>query len=254
MSHVRSSAENVVFSSPVIMWDINGAPPPSPDDYLAWRQLALDATARHRNELTSGGWEPDGEAILGPGTLRVVVARHAGIGYEHVDYGFELNRDRADVPVVWDCASGAGSALADAIDYAARMWVTSTAVVVLEMLHHDGRFAEHYQATDPDGLPGWHAIHGPIIGFGAGSGSEAMQQWVIDHPLLPQLAEPLLAAFDRPNINGLKILFGGDIAEVRINGSADPAASAGLASLLWPRTDPPGFIRCFVLAIHPANE
>ena len=55
-------------------------------------------------------------------------------------------------------------------------------------------------------------------------------------------------------LNGIKILFGGDIAEVRINGSRDEPASAALAALAWPRLDPVAFARCFILAVHGPDD
>ena len=91
-------------------------------------------------------------------------------------------------------------------------------------------------SNDPQGLAGWHVIHGPVLGFGTGDGPDTMQRWVIDHPLLPQLNGELVAAFDRPALNGVKLLLGGDVAEIRVNGQADARGSAALRSLPWPRS------------------
>jgi hypothetical protein len=124
-------------------------------------------------------------------------------------------------------------------------------VVVIELLAQTGEYAEHFTGTDPHGLDGWHVIHGPIVAFGHGDGPDVMQRWAIDNPLLPQLDGTLVTAFDRPVLNGVKLLFGGDVAEVRVNGRYDEAASEALGTLSWPRLEPVSFVRCFLLAVSP---
>jgi len=92
---------------------------------------------------------------------------------------------------------------------------------------------------DPDGLPGWHAIHSGINGWGVGDEYDAVQMWAARHPLLPRLAPALEGAFDREYLVGIKLIFGGgegsEVAEVRVGGIRHEAASRALAALDWPR-------------------
>lgn len=215
-----------------------------------WREVVFGEVARQLTAFSGTPWRVGEEWVEGSGTLAVVVRRHESLGDEHVDFGFVLNRSRADAPIIWDCTSGLGptsrAAIADAVD----KWVRLTATVCFELLDQKGRYADHFEPGDAGGLRGWHVIHGPIMGFGRGDGPEQMQRWMLENSLLPQLEASLLAGFDRPELNGIKILFGSDVAEVRINGIRHEEASAALASLDWPRLDPPAFARCFILAIH----
>jgi len=99
-------------------------------------------------------------------------------------------------------------------------------------------------------------IAGAITGFGSGASPSALQQWWLENPVLPALARALgdsLNEQDAPY--GLKILFGGDgVAEVRVNGEQHDAASSALASLPWPRLNPPGFVRSYLLVLHREPE
>jgi hypothetical protein len=49
-------------------------------------------------------------------------------------------------------------------------------------------------------------------------------------------------------------MFGGDIAEVRINGEWSGSACHALLALEWPRLDPVAFLRCFALAVHGPDD
>ena len=198
-------------------------------------------------------WRVDGSLVRGPGATAILVDDRDCAAPGHVDLGFALNVDRDDTPVIWDCAAGLGESEEAALEHTVEMWASSTVPVVLKVLTCSGEYAEHYQVDHPEGFPGWHAIHGPILGWGFGEGPQALQDWTLDNPLLPQLAA-LQQDLDRPELNGVKLIFGGygddDVAEVRVNGRLAAHASAGLRSLGWPRQSDPAFVRAFVLLVH----
>jgi len=216
--------------------------------------LALHMVAERLNEI-SGRWSVEAGEVRGPGTTAVVVADHHAAGPNHIDIGFILNRDRADVPVIWDCTAGRGQDLQESLRNAVMIWSKTTAPVALEALIGDSRLADHYRGNEAAGFVGWHAIHGPVLAWGVGSHEQELQKWVLDNPLLPQLREGILPALDRPRFNGIKCLFGsssnGDVAEVRVNGQIAADASAHLLSISWPRFEKATFVRTFVLLLHP---
>jgi hypothetical protein len=214
-------------------------------------QFVLAEIARQLSARTPREWSVDGDRVIGGGNQAVVLGEHDGQGPAHVDFGFVLNRDDESVPVIWDCTAGYGATEREILTRAVDSWCSCTAPAVIELLAQNGEYAEHYTGRDPQGLAGWHVIHGPIFAFGHGNGPEVMQRWVIDHPLLPKLDGALVAAFDRPVLNGVKVLFGGDVAEVRVNGEYAEGASKALAALPWPRLEPVAFARCFLLAVGP---
>lgn len=211
-----------------------------------------DLLVGHLSQRLGPGWTRDGSVLAGPGTLGIEPIDH-GDAPHHIDIGFVLNRMRADAPLIWDCAVGFGPDAEPALKRAVQTWVDFTLPVVWEFLEQRGEHATHYPPDDPEGLSGWHCIHGPICAFGnATESAQLMQRWVVDHPVLPQLGAVLRDALDRPLVNGVKLLFGGNMSEVRVNGVEVPVASARLRELDWPRTEPLAFTRIFVMAIHPA--
>jgi hypothetical protein len=214
-------------------------------------QFVLSEIGRQLSALTPREWWVEDDRVLGGGNQAVVLGEHEGQGPAHVDFGFVLNRDDESVPVIWDCTAGFGTTEHEILRRAVDSWCACTAVVVIEFLAQTGEYAEHFTGTDPHGLDGWHVVHGPILAFGQGDGPDVMQRWVIDNPLLPQLDGALITAFDRPVLNGVKLLFGGDVAEVRVNGRYDEAVSEALGALSWPRLEPVSFARCFLLAVSP---
>ena len=198
-------------------------------------------------------WSVVGNAVVGPGTLAVHVEDQHKVGPTHFDIGFVLNRDRSDVPVIWDCIAGVGRTEEEVISRAVETWATCTASTVLEMLVRDGSFASHFDYENPDGCPGWHVVHGPIIAFGKGSAPTNLQAWLADTPLLPTLGPMVASAFERPILNGVKLLFGfaqEDIAEVRVNGVVHEPASRRLKLMKWPRQADAAFTRCYWLFVH----
>lgn len=200
---------------------------------------------------TVGHWQATGSTVIGPGSTGVGVVEHVGTPDGHVDVGFLLDRARPDAPVLWDCAAGAGDDPAERIGRAVEHWYTGTWPVIRELLSGRRTFATHCPGDHPLGLPGWHVIRGPVLAFGAPEAARALQAWAVRAPLLRAIGSAVTAAFDRPALNGIKLVVGPDVAEVRINGRVDPAASAALGAASVPALDGFGFVRCFSLAVSP---
>ncbi len=198
-------------------------------------------------------WEVVGGKVLGPGTLAVRVEDQHKLGPTHFDIGFVLNRERDDVPVLWDCTAGIGRTEEEIISSAVRNWAECTVPAILELGAQNGSFASHLGYDDPKGCAGWHVIHGPVTGFGAGVAPNELQSWVLNTPLLPSLGPMVASSFERSTLNGVKLLFGfaqSDIAEVRVNGSLHEAASRRLKLMKWPRAVEPAFVRLYWLFVH----
>jgi hypothetical protein len=161
-------------------------------------------------------WAVEGESVMGPGSLAVRVEdQHDQASANHLNIGFVLNRESNECLVLWDCVSGLG-------------------------------------ATSDEG-PGWHVIHGPWIAFGVGTAPDELQTWALQHPALPTIGPLTIEAFERPELNCVKVLFGcedADIAEVLVNGLCTQNASERLKALAWPRSHDPAFARCFWLFVH----
>lgn len=198
-----------------------------------------------------GAWRAEGPNVIGPGTTGLGVVEHLGTPDGHVDIGFVLNRQRPEGPVLWDCAAGAGASVAGRIGAAVDAWMTGTWPVVRELLSGRHEYAAHCGSDHPLGLPGWHVLRGPLLAFGDAEAAEALQTWAVRAPLLRQIAEPLTAAFDRPALNGVKLVLGPGVAEVRINGRVDAAASKALEGVGLPALNAFAFLRCFSLAVSP---
>ncbi|WP_354640399.1 DUF6348 family protein [Kitasatospora camelliae] len=190
----------------------------------------------------------DGEVVRGPGTTAVAVREHPAEdgGPGHVDLGYVLHLGRADAPVVWDCTAGLGKTEEEKLDNAVRMWATTTAATLVELLEGRGEHGDHYR---PALLPGWHAVQGPAAVFGFDTAP--LRDWLSDHQLLPELAGVLRTELADPEVNGVKLFLGGkagdDIAEVRVNGRVSAPASAALRALGWPRGERLCWARLFVL-------
>lgn len=202
----------------------------------------------------SGTWEIDRDRVVGPGTVDVIAREHRQGNAIHPDLGFVLNRDRQDVPVLWDCAAGTGRTEDEALRQAIHIWSQTTGLAALELLTHTGEFATHCAGDDPDGFPGWHAIHAPILGWGDGDRGILLQQWAMNHPLLPLLHTTVAPALDRQVLNGIKVFFGragGDrFAEVRVNGIRAPGATRAIEVLDWPEFNGFGAVRTYVILVQ----
>jgi len=200
------------------------------------------------------GWSVTSDGLVGPGGAAVRLAqRHESSSVGHLDVQFVLDDSAARPTELWDCVAGLGATPADRARFAAGLWGQTTAGALLELKYSlRGQFADHYRGDDAGGFTGWHAIAGAIIGFGKGDSPHRLQQWWLDNPVLPTLARALQASMsEQGGPYGVKILFGGDgVAEVRVDGEQHAAASAALAGLPWPRLDPPGFVRSYVIVLH----
>jgi uncharacterized protein DUF6348 len=222
------------------------------DDLQERLTLARKELARQLSSIYKT-WTVDGDTVVGPGTLAVRVEDQHKASPKHLDIGFILNRNDADVPTLWDCAAGLGETSLEAVSRAVETWTRSTLPVMLELGSQDGTFADHFSFDDPQGCPGWHVIHGPLLAFGRGAAPDALQAWALSNPLLPVIGPLAASGFDRPLLNGVKLLFGfatEDIAEVRVNGVCNQPASDRLRSLGWPRAPEAAFARCYFLFVH----
>lgn len=200
------------------------------------------------------GWHITERGIAGPaGALVRLTQRHAADTDAHVDVQFMLDEGASSTVGFWDCVVGYGSTPESRARSAAYLWANTTGTALFELKYsRRGEFADHYRGVSPDGLPSWHVIHGSIIGFGRGDSADRLQEWWLQHPLLPALAPALSQSLDETAApHGIKILFGGGgLAEVMVNGEAHEAASLMLANLPWPRLQRPGFVRSYVVVLH----
>jgi hypothetical protein len=226
------------------------------------RVTAIDRTHMARTLATgltelAGEWRADGETVHSQGSPKIVVADlHGGEqSPSHTDIGVALNPDDPAAPVIWDCAAGIGETPEEVAETAAYMWLQTTGSAVIELLTQQGEFAAHLSHDDPDGLPGHHVIHAPILPFGLDGA--AMREWIEDNALLPALRDTLPSGLDQ-ELNGVKLLFGGpaggETAEVRVNGEIHEGASAALRELPWPRTGNPTFAKTFLLVFADSHD
>jgi hypothetical protein len=200
------------------------------------------------------GWELSPTGIVGPeGALVRLHAHDAARDDGHVDVQFTFGSpDGAEVSL-WDCVSGFGDSPVDRGRAAAHLWSLTTGTALLELQYsRRGEFADHYAATDEEGFQGWHLVHGGIIGFGQGDAARQLQQWWVENPFLPQLAQAMADSLEADSCpHGIKIFFGGDgIAEVQLNRQVHAAASQRLAGLDWPRLSSVAFVRSYLLVAH----
>ena len=202
-----------------------------------------------------GRWRDTGERVVGPEGMAVFVLQDPDSGDPNaLLLGFWLDRQTGEPLRIWDCAHGTGKTRSAALERAVETWSQTTASVLLELRTRRGQFADHFHGAD-GGLPGWHLIHGSIIGRGLGEGPELLRDWVSQHPLVPQLADALAAAqLPREEPTGMKFFLGSgggnDIAEVKVKNVPHPELSAALARLPWPRFAEPAYARTFVLFVH----
>jgi hypothetical protein len=195
----------------------------------------------------------DGDLLRGPGTLGVVLRPNHTGAEAHVDLDFVLDLDRPAETTIPDCCSGPGETPEEALRRAVQTWAELTAATVFELVRPANRLAEHLHADEPGGFPGWHLITAGWMGFGFGDPAP-LAQWATDEHAVTSLAPVIERGLSRPELNGVKLLFGGtagdEIAEVRINGVVDRRASRALAGLPWPRLAEPVFARAFLLLAH----
>ncbi|WP_405010338.1 DUF6348 family protein [Kitasatospora sp. NBC_01539] len=219
-------------------------------------QAVLAIVAQQLTELGGERWTVEGALAKGPGSAAVALAAPHGDGPAHLDLSFLLEAGRPEETAVTDCVAGFGADSEAAVRRAVEIWASTTGVTMLELLAHNGRFAGHIHPADADALPGWHAIHGGIVAWGAGDRHNAVQDWTVAHPLLPQLAPAFADGFGRDALIGVKVFLGGRVgeetAEVRVDGVVHERASKLLLGLDWPRvTEGTAYARTFVLLVHP---
>ncbi len=167
-------------------------PAPLPDERV------LEMAGIKLAELTGTQWRVEpGPLLEGPGTLGVRPGPRHSDSYRHFDLEFLLNVDRAAETSLPDCAVALASDPGEAAREAIAAWADTTAVVALELLDRQGRYATHFAARAPGCFPGWHAIVGGVSGWGAGEDSAAKRQWVADTWPWAELA-PVIAACDPP--------------------------------------------------------
>lgn len=197
-----------------------------------------------------GEWTPQNREVCGPGTVSLMVEdRHEGPP-GHIDIGFVLNRERTDSPIIWDCATGIGESVPEALSSAIDTWIACTFPVLRELLTQRGKFAAHIDPHEPRGCPGWHVIHGPLNCTTWSQSPTALGDWMLDVPLLSIIGPSVAPSFTSPWCNGVKVVLGGGpstFAEVRVNGEWHQAASEFLESLDWPRMETLVFCRFFWL-------
>ncbi|MGC4936896.1 DUF6348 family protein [Kribbella sp. DT2] len=217
-------------------------------------KLAVKLAAASRRE-----WHVDGELVRGPGTVGVTLGEDHTDDPGHLDLNFVLNLDRPDTTTLADCVAGYGDSVEDSVDRAIDLWLGTTGSAVFELLVQDGSYAGHFAADDPRGFPGWHLIHGGIVGWGSGDEHQAVQLWAADHLLAPALAPVLTKDLELTGgqLIGIKVFFGGregsETAEVRVNGEVHDTASAALTELDWPRpAEDLSYARTFLLLVQTA--
>jgi hypothetical protein len=196
----------------------------------------------------------DEQVVRGPGRTAVAVREHREPGAEagaapHLDLGYVLRLGDGEGPVVWDCVSGLGRTEEQRLENGVRMWRTTTAGAVVELLERRGLHGDVFRPGAPAGVPGWYSVQGPAAVFGFRS--EPLTAWVEGNHLLPALASEVLPYLDDRSLHGVRVFFGGrdgdEVAEVRVDGEPVPAASAALRALTWPRGEHLAWARCFVL-------
>lgn len=183
------------------------------------------------------GWSDIGTEVRGPGSFAVRVEDRHQVGPGHIDIGIVLNRANRESPIVWDCAAGGRAQDDAAASLAARLWASTTAPAVLELAARDGRYAEHANGDATLGLPTWHSIHGGIVAYGTGD-PNPLQEWLLDHPVIPALSSLLGDRLEPGALHGVKILVAAldeSNAEVRIDGVRDDPCSQAILQLDWPR-------------------
>ncbi|WP_042387614.1 DUF6348 family protein [Streptacidiphilus melanogenes] len=196
----------------------------------------------------------DEQVVHGPGSTAVAVREHRDPGADagavpHLDLGYALRLGDGEGPVVWDCVSGLGRTEEQRLENGVRMWRTTTAAAVVELLERRGVHGDVFPPGAPAGVPGWYSVQGPAAVFGFRS--EPLSAWVEGNHLLPALAVEVLPHLDERVLHGVRLFFGGrandEIAEVRVDGEPVPAASAALRALDWPRGEHLAWARCHLL-------
>ncbi|MGW4807295.1 DUF6348 family protein [Kitasatospora sp. NPDC004272] len=225
-------------------------------------QAVLGAVADELSALHGEQWRVAGEEVRGPGELAVRLGAPPDGDPHRVDLVFLVDRDRPETAVpdrvtVLD-GGGADGGDQDPVRRGVEVWASTAGAALIELVAHNGRFAGHLDPSDPDGLPGWHAVHGGVVGWGTGKRFHDVQDWLVRNPVLPALAPALGGDLGRDQLIGVQVSFGagggGQSAEVLVHGEPHAAASAALAALDWPRVaEGDSYARTFVLLARRAG-
>ena len=212
--------------------------------------FVLAEIARQLSEL-AGEWSVADGQVRGPADTAVVIGRqHQSDSPNHVDIGFVINMTEDQPRVMWDCVTGIGGSVEEALSRAVTTWTQTTAATIIEMFTQRQQFAAQLGPDEEEGLPGHHVILGPVLAYGHGE-PELLQHWAVGN-LLPSALKETLVPQLGPGLSGIKVFFGGvrgeEMAEVRINGVASDEVSATLLAMDWPRLPQPAFARLFMLA------
>ncbi len=229
---------------------------PANQHSLVHAELEAAAYEAFRNALNAlkPGWTKTERGLVGPGEALVRLGqRHDSMSGGHVDVQFEPDEAKPLKTPLWDCVCGFGASSAEQARNAAYLWSQTSAAALFEFKYsRRGDFAPHYRGTDPGGFEGWHVISGPVMGYGRGDSADRLQQWYLSNSVLPALSRVMSDSIDdSTSPHGVKIFLGGNgIAEVRLDGEIHDSATEALAKQPWPRLEPPGFLRSYVLVLH----
>ncbi|MFI6604231.1 DUF6348 family protein [Nonomuraea sp. NPDC050536] len=219
----------------------------------------LTLIAEHLTNLQGYPWQVRDGLVKGPANTGILLANEHSGSEEHFDFHFVANLDHPKETTIPDCVSGYGGSAESQAESAIHIWASTTGWALLELMTQDESFTTHLQPDDPDGFPGWHLIHGGILGWGTGDHSSAAQNWLMNTKLARALGDIMPGPFDRDELVGIKVIFGGNtaspIAEVRVNGIVDGPASQAVLNMPWPRhpTDL-SYARTFLLLIHRGDH
>ncbi|MEU5382352.1 DUF6348 family protein [Kitasatospora cineracea] len=221
-------------------------------------QAVLDAVADELSALHGERWRVEGAEVRGPGALAVRPDFSPDGDPDRWDLVFLADRDRPETAVP-DRVPWIDGGDQDPVRRGVEVWASTTGAALIELVAHNGRFAGHLDPSDPDGLPGWHAVHGGVVGWGTGRHFHDVQDWLVRNPVLPALAPALGGDLGRDQLVGVQVHFGSGgagrrVAEVRVHGEPHAAASAALAALDWPQVaEGDAYVRTFVLLVRRAG-
>jgi hypothetical protein len=127
------------------------------------------------------------------------------------------------------------------------------------MVDRRGKFAEHVAGDDARGVPGWYMLRSGVAAYGQNlAENERLQGWTLRNHVLHRIADALTPGLQHADLNGIKVFYGGlpgsMIAEVRVNGEHDVAASAALAALDWPVPDSFTAVRCYAVLVRSSAD
>lgn len=196
-----------------------------------------------------------GSVMVGkPGWSIVMLPNHTE-SRDHYDIGFIADLSVKPTRAVIDCAHGMGGTAQDAAWRAVDLWLQTAGMCALEMVDRRGKFAQHVPGNDARGVPGWYMLMSGVAAYGQSlADNERLQSWTLRNHVLHRVADALTPGLQHADLNGIKVFYGGlsgsMIAEVRVNGENDVAASAALAGLDWPVLGSFTAVRCYAVLVR----